>query len=203
MSLKRLQNERRALRVFPDGADIYAQPVSERDPLVWEGLITGAAGTPYEGGVFRVDIQLPRDYPLRPPGVHFVTKVFHPKITECGACDIELLCFSGWTPAHNIVKVLRAMQKELEDTSTDCPLVLDIATLVRRDPAEFQRKAREMTQQFGERIAPTMTVREALCFARAVRECHPLAISCDVQREMLMFEQKHRSPEVREFIDSL
>ncbi len=52
MTLKRLQKELRDIRASPDGAEVYAQPVSERDLFQWEGLITGPAGTPYERGVF-------------------------------------------------------------------------------------------------------------------------------------------------------
>jgi ubiquitin-protein ligase len=201
MSLKRLTKEIREIRASPDGADIYAQPVSERDPLVWEGLITGPAGTPYEGGVFRLSIQLPRDYPFQPPKVR-LTKVFHPKIAESGALDVDILCSDRWSPAYSIVTVLRAMQKELEDTSADWYLVGDIAALAKRDPAEFQRQARKMTAEHSERIG-AMTVREALCFSRAVRERHPLAISCDVQREMYLFATEQRSPEVQQFVESL
>jgi ubiquitin-conjugating enzyme (huntingtin interacting protein 2) len=32
-------------------------------------MIKGPVGTPYEGGIFKVDIQLPSDYPFVPPKV--------------------------------------------------------------------------------------------------------------------------------------
>eukprot|EP00962_Isochrysis_galbana_P001556 scaffold402_cov96-Isochrysis_galbana.AAC.3 len=37
--------------------------------LHWAGMIKGPVGTPYEGGIFKVDIQLPSDYPFVPPKV--------------------------------------------------------------------------------------------------------------------------------------
>ena len=38
------------------------------------------AETPFENGYFKLDILVPRNYPLQPPRVRFVTKVFHPNI---------------------------------------------------------------------------------------------------------------------------
>ncbi len=34
----------------------------------------------YEGGLFELDIVVPKRYPLQPPVIHFLTKIFHPNI---------------------------------------------------------------------------------------------------------------------------
>jgi hypothetical protein len=41
------------------------------------GTISGPVGTPYEGGIFTVDIQLPSAYPFEPPKMQFITKVWY------------------------------------------------------------------------------------------------------------------------------
>ena len=41
----------------------------ESNLMHWKGSLKGPQGTPYEGGVFVVDIQLPPDYPFVPPKV--------------------------------------------------------------------------------------------------------------------------------------
>ena len=43
--------------------------VSDADLLHWKGHIKGPEGTPYEGGEFCIDINLPADYPFVPPKV--------------------------------------------------------------------------------------------------------------------------------------
>ena len=43
--------------------------LDEANLMHWKGTLKGPAGTPYEGGVFKIDIQLPADYPFVPPKV--------------------------------------------------------------------------------------------------------------------------------------
>ena len=60
----------------PEG--ITAGPVSEDDMFIWEALIQGPEGTPFEGGVFPAELRFPKDYPLAPPKMKFLTDMWHP-----------------------------------------------------------------------------------------------------------------------------
>jgi ubiquitin-protein ligase len=53
--------------------------------------IEGPTGTPFEGGVFRVKLLLGDDFPDGPPKGYFLTKVFHPNISECGDICVNVL----------------------------------------------------------------------------------------------------------------
>jgi len=46
------------------------------------GKIKGPMGTPYEGGVFEIDIVIPPQYPFEPPKMKFMTKIWHPNISS-------------------------------------------------------------------------------------------------------------------------
>ena len=61
---------------------VKAVPVSEGNLRQLKGTIQGPAGTCYEGGLFEVDIQIPKQYPFEPPKMKFVTKVWHPNISS-------------------------------------------------------------------------------------------------------------------------
>lgn len=63
----------------PDG--ITAGPVEEDDLFVWEALIEGPEGTPYEGGIFPAELKFPKDYPLMPPTMKFLSDIWHPNGT--------------------------------------------------------------------------------------------------------------------------
>lgn len=70
------------------------------------GLITGPAGTPYEGGKFVIEIELSSNYPFSPPKMRFVTKVFHPNISsQTGAICLDILK-NEWSPALTMYQSL-------------------------------------------------------------------------------------------------
>jgi ubiquitin-conjugating enzyme (huntingtin interacting protein 2) len=62
------------------------------------GTINGPEGTPYEGGVFDVDILIPKQYPFEPPKMQFITRIWHPNISsQTGAiCLVSIIISVLW-----------------------------------------------------------------------------------------------------------
>lgn len=108
----RLRTELRALNLDPlDG--IQARPL---DPLCchWQACLEGPAGSPYEGGKFYLYIQVPYTYPMSPPVVRFITRIFHPNISRHGDIGIDSIQYN-WSLALTIGKVLISIQSLLTD----------------------------------------------------------------------------------------
>lgn len=58
----------------------------------WKGYIEGPDDTPYKGGSYQIDIQLPPEYPYKPPKMKFDTKIWHPNISsQTGAICLDIL----------------------------------------------------------------------------------------------------------------
>ena len=77
-----------------DSSGVVAKPVREGDLRHLRGTINGPLETVYEGGVFDIDIVIPKQYPFEPPKMMFITKIWHPNISsQTGAiCLVSRSC---------------------------------------------------------------------------------------------------------------
>ena len=55
---------------------------NESNQRYFEVMIEGPNETPYQGGMFRLELFLPEDYPMAAPKVRFLTKIYHPNIDK-------------------------------------------------------------------------------------------------------------------------
>jgi ubiquitin-conjugating enzyme E2 S len=53
-------------------------------------------GTPYEGGLFRMRLSLPPDFPASPPKGSFLTQIWHPNVSKGGEICVNVLKVRGW-----------------------------------------------------------------------------------------------------------
>ncbi|KAK4537079.1 hypothetical protein CDCA_CDCA11G3104 [Cyanidium caldarium] len=116
----------------------------------WEAAIRGAPGTPYEGGVFRLEVQVPPRYPFEPPQVRFRTPIYHPNIDASGRICLDALSMpprGAWRPSANLGTVLAAVQQLMGEPNADDGLVAEISEEYRRNRVQFERTAREWTRQ--------------------------------------------------------
>jgi ubiquitin-conjugating enzyme E2 D/E len=146
-AVKRINRELIDLRSDPP-ANCSAGPINESDIFVWEGIIFGPTESPFAGGVFKVNIQFPADYPFRPPRIVFTTKIYHPNINSQGFICLDILK-QNWSPALTISKVLLSILSMLTDPNPNDPLMPEIATLYLRSRVEYEVIAREWTQKYA------------------------------------------------------
>lgn len=130
-------------RVLPDGS------ISEEsDMFNWEAIIKGPQETPYANGLFHLSINIPSDYPYKPPYIRFITPIFHPNVNSQGTICLNILKDS-WSPALTIGKLLLSISSLMAEPNPDDPLDATAALLLKSNKDEFNRRASAHTAKYA------------------------------------------------------
>lgn len=112
--------------------------------------IEGPAGSPYEDGLFQLELYLPDDYPMEAPKVRFLTKIYHPNIDRLGRICLDILK-TNWSPALQIRTVLLSVQALLASPNPNDPLANDVAEDWIKNEQGAKQTAREWTQRYAKK----------------------------------------------------
>ena len=146
MAQKRIRRELEEINRDPP-ANCSAGLVDD-DLYHWQATIMGPPDSPYQGGVFFLNISFPMDYPFKPPKVVYQTKIYHPNINSNGAICLDILK-DQWSPALTVSKVLLSISSLMCDPNPDDPLVPEIANLYKTNIKSFNENARQWTKKFA------------------------------------------------------
>ncbi|ODV85110.1 hypothetical protein CANARDRAFT_199309 [[Candida] arabinofermentans NRRL YB-2248] len=114
-----------------------------------KGTFVGPPGTPYEGGLFEVDIKIPDAYPFKPPIMKFDTKIYHPNISsQTGAICLDILK-DAWTPIITLKSSLISLQSLLQSPEPTDPQDAQVAKVYMSDPKKFAETAASWTRIYA------------------------------------------------------
>lgn len=116
----------------------------------FEVTIEGPTQSPYENGVFQLELYLPEDYPMEAPKVRFLTKIYHPNIDRLGRICLDVLK-TNWSPALQIRTVLLSIQALLASPNPNDPLANDVAEDWIKDEKKAKETAKEWTQKYAKK----------------------------------------------------
>ncbi|PQE26921.1 ubiquitin-conjugating enzyme E2 8 protein [Rutstroemia sp. NJR-2017a BVV2] len=122
----------------------------------------GPEETPFEGGLWKVHVELPDQYPYKSPSIGFVNRIFHPNIDEFQLHkslkkDMELrraqinrsgsVCLDvinqTWSPMFDMINIFEVFLPQLlrYPNPTD-PLNGEAAALLMREPKSYEVKVK-------------------------------------------------------------
>uniref|UniRef100_A0A7S2FBQ7 E2 ubiquitin-conjugating enzyme n=1 Tax=Florenciella parvula TaxID=236787 RepID=A0A7S2FBQ7_9STRA len=143
-------------RIVKETQRLMAEPVPGISATPYEDnlryfniALAGPADSPFESGVFRLELFLPADYPMAPPKVRFLTKIYHPNVDKLGRICLNILK-DKWSPALQIRTVLLSIQALLSAPNPDDPLDNGVADVWKNDEATALATAAEWTQQYAQ-----------------------------------------------------
>ncbi|MCJ1480579.1 hypothetical protein MMC06_000734 [Schaereria dolodes] len=149
-SRKRIAKELSDITKSPPSGMIISL-ISESDIHKWQILMDGPDKSPYMGGQFTLHLVLPNDYPFKPPTLTFVTKIYHPNVTndEKGSMCLGLLRPDQWKPSSRIQDVVIFARQLLSEPMPDDAVELSIANEYKVDKKEFVKKAKQWTKMYA------------------------------------------------------
>lgn len=110
--------------------------------------IEGPNDSPYENGIFQLELFLPSDYPMTPPKVRFLTKIYHPNVDKLGRICLDILK-DKWSPALQIRTVLLSIQALMSAPNPDDPLDNNVAEVWKKNEQQALETAKEFTRNFA------------------------------------------------------
>ncbi|XP_071960444.1 ubiquitin-conjugating enzyme E2 N [Antedon mediterranea] len=142
-------------RIIKETQRLIAEPVSgitaqphEANARYFHVLMAGPKDSPFEGGSFKLELFLPEEYPMSPPKVRFMTKIYHPNIDKLGRICLDILK-DKWSPALQIRTVLLSIQALLSAPNPDDPLANDVAEKWKSNEAQALETARAWTKMYA------------------------------------------------------
>ncbi len=126
-AIKQLQQDLKRLKEEPI-VGAMAQPASDKDIMLWHGIVIGGEESSLSGIPIRFCLEFPNDYPNRPPNGFFETEIYYKNGAQMrdskGRIAICLNIFgnfahvhtewkseaAGWSPAYTVSTVLISLQ---------------------------------------------------------------------------------------------
>lgn len=110
-------------------------------------LFKGPRDSPYEGGVWRVRVELPDSYPHKSPSVGFANHIFHPNVCPLGGAVCLDVLNQTWSAMYDLVNVFDVFLPQLLlYPNPEDPLNDDAARMMRAEPARYAEKVRELVR---------------------------------------------------------
>ncbi len=111
----------------------------------------GPKETPFEGGTWRVHVELPDQYPYKSPSIGFTNRIFHPNIDEMSGSVCLDVINQTWSPMYDLVNVFEVFLPQLlrYPNPTD-PLNGEAAALLMRDPESYGSRVREYVCKYAQ-----------------------------------------------------
>ena len=130
----------------PEGVRINADEINVQKIFA---EIDGPITTPYEGGTFKMVLEVCSDFPAVPPKGYFITKIFHPNISTRGEICVNTLK-KEWDPKKfslfNILEVIKCL---LIVPFPESSLNEEAGKLFMEDYQEYSSRAKLMTSIYA------------------------------------------------------
>ena len=111
-----------------------------RNFLKWQLQIPGPENSPWEGGVYKVMVLFPEEYPILPPRCVFTPTIFHPNIYPSGTVCSNLLNENEeWNKNISIKEIVKGIKNLLAHPNLFSPANSEPYYCMKENEEEYRR----------------------------------------------------------------
>ncbi|KAM5439822.1 ubiquitin-conjugating enzyme E2 H [Microsporum ferrugineum] len=109
---------------------------------------------PFAGGIWKVHVELPDQYPYKSPSIGFVNRIYHPNIDELSGSVCLDVINQTWSPMYDMINIFEVFLPQLlRYPNPSDPLNGDAAAVLLRDPKKYEAKVREYVAKYASKDA--------------------------------------------------
>ncbi|OBT54107.1 hypothetical protein VE04_05361 [Pseudogymnoascus sp. 24MN13] len=118
-------------------------PTRAIPPSARDKILTPQPTAPFQGGLWKIHVELPDQYPYKSPSIGFVNRIFHPNIDELSGSVCLDVINQTWSPMFDMINIFEVFLPQLlrYPNPTD-PLNGEAASLLMREPKTYEAKVK-------------------------------------------------------------
>uniref|UniRef100_A0A5S6QWP5 UBIQUITIN_CONJUGAT_2 domain-containing protein n=1 Tax=Trichuris muris TaxID=70415 RepID=A0A5S6QWP5_TRIMR len=125
-------------------------PNGDTDLMQWEVGIPGPCDSDWDGGLYRLLVQFPENYPFSPPICRFSPCIFHPNVFPDGKVFHPLLRADlEWNCTVTILLICTAIQDLLVEPLLDVVANAEAFYLLRTHEDDYFEKIFKLTKEYA------------------------------------------------------
>ena len=110
-------------------------------------MIPGPKDSPWEGGLYKLKLEFPQEYPVIPPKCVFEQKLFHPNVYPSGTVCLSIINEDlDWRTGLRVKDILLGIQELLKKPNIKSPAQKEAYELYKKSISEYEEKVREQAK---------------------------------------------------------
>lgn len=142
----------------------------------------GPIGSLYQGGTWKIHVEIPDQYPFKSPSIGFETKIFHPNVDEpSGSICLDVLN-QAWSPMFDLRNIFDSFipQLLLYPNPND-PLNGQAASLLLKSPDVYNKRVRDSVIKY----AMVLSIEEQISDISSREDLSELSETSDLDPDLL------------------
>ena len=147
--------------------NLYSNPLSsfgfsvgllhDNDFSKWRITLTGPKDTPYSGGIYKIMVSFPNNYPSAPPLIYFITPIYHlninPFANERGITDplgfVPIQRLKIWKPEYSMAEVITYLYGLFYYVDLECAYGSERLNEYQNNRAVYVEKIKYFVQKYA------------------------------------------------------